>query len=151
LWIFLSESKTTKIAFDWIGFLTLGIAIGALQMMLDRGEQMDWFSSAEIIVEGAIAGLCFYLFIVHSVTTDKRPFIDLRLFQDSNFVAGLLFIFMVGIILLASLALMTPYLQNLMGFPVIHAGLLLGPRGIGTMIAMIIVGRLINKIDPRLL
>lgn len=151
LWIFLSESKAMKTAFDWIGFLTLGVFIGALQMMLDRGQQLDWFASMEIVLEGALAALALYLFIAHSLTTRARPFIDLRLFQDSNFVAGLLFIFTVGIILLASLALLTPYLQNLMGFPVVTAGLLLGPRGLGTMAAMMIVGRLINKVDPRYL
>jgi len=147
---FLSESKITKLAFDWFGFATLSLFIGALQMMLDRGEQLDWFSSAEIVLEAALAGLSLYLFLVHTVTSE-RPFIDPRMFRDRNFSIGLIFIFMVGIILLATLALLTPYLQNLMGYPVITAGLVLAPRGIGTMIAMIIVGRVINKVDPRAL
>ena len=90
------------------------------------------------------------MFIVHTFTTE-RPFIDPRIFKDRNFVVGLFFIFVVGIILLASLALLTPYLQNLMDYPVLTAGMVLAPRGIGTMVAMMIVGRLINRIDPRLL
>ncbi|MCX7361612.1 MAG: DHA2 family efflux MFS transporter permease subunit [Alphaproteobacteria bacterium] len=147
---YLSESAEAKPRFDWTGFLTLSISIGALQMMLDRGEQIDWFSSTEIVVEAVLAGLAFYLFLAHTLTVDK-PFIDPHIFKDRNFAIGMAFIFIVGIILLASLALITPYLQNLMGYPVVDAGLVLAPRGIGTMVAMMIVGRLINRVDPRLL
>jgi DHA2 family multidrug resistance protein len=147
---FLSESKITKLPFDWLGFATLSLFIGALQMMLDRGEQLDWFSSTEIVLEAALSGLSLYLFLVHTATRE-RPFIDPKMFKDRNFTIGLIFIFMVGIILLATLALLTPYLQNLMGYPVITAGMVLAPRGIGTMIAMMIVGRVINKVDPRAL
>lgn len=148
---FLAETKGERsLAFDWFGFATLSLAIGALQMMLDRGEQLDWFDSPEIVAEAAISALSFYLFLVHSFTTEK-PFIDLHLFRDRNFSTGLVFIFIVGIILLATLALMTPFLQNLLGYPVLTAGLLMAPRGIGTMAAMLLVGRLINRVDPRLL
>jgi MFS transporter, DHA2 family, multidrug resistance protein len=147
---YLSESKVLKLPFDWLGFATLSLAIGAFQMMLDRGEQLDWFSSTEIVLEAGLAGLSAYLFIVHTFTAE-RPFIDPRMFRDRNFAVGLIFIFMVGIILLATLALLTPYLQNLMGYPVMTAGIVLAPRGIGTMIAMMIVGRIINRVDPRAL
>jgi MFS transporter, DHA2 family, multidrug resistance protein len=134
--------------FDWIGFLTLSIAIGALQMVLDRGEQLEWFDSPEIVMEAALAGLAAYLFVVHTLTA-RRSFIDLRLFRDRNFVTGMVFIFVVGVILLATLALLTPFMQQLLGYPVLDAGLLLAPRGIGTMFAMFLVGRLISRIDPR--
>jgi DHA2 family multidrug resistance protein len=147
---YLSESKITKLRFDWFGFAALAIAIGALQMMLDRGEQLDWFASVEISLEAAIAVLAFYLFIVQTFTAES-PFIDPRIFRDRNFSLGVIFIFIVGMILLATLALVTPYLQNLMGYPVVTAGLILAPRGMGTMVAMIIVGRTINRIDPRLM
>jgi DHA2 family multidrug resistance protein len=147
---FLSESKTAKLPFDWLGFATLGLFIGTFQMMLDRGEQVDWFSSAEIVIEAGVAALSLYLFLVHTFTSD-HPFINPKMFQDRNFSVGMIFIFMVGIILLATLALLTPYLQNLMGYPVITAGLVLAPRGIGTMAAMMIVGRIINRVDPRAL
>ena len=126
------------------------IAIGSFQMMLDRGEQLDWFSSTEIWIEAVLAALAFYLFLVQTFTV-KQPFIDPTIFKDRNFTIGLCFIFVVGIILLASLALITPYLQNLMGYPVVTAGLVLAPRGAGTMVAMMIVGRLINRVDPRVL
>ncbi len=134
--------------FDWFGFLTLAVAIGGLQMMLDRGEQLQWFDSPEIVTEAALSVLGAYLFLVHTFTA-RRPFLDLRLFRDRNFVTGLVFIFVVGVILLATLALLTPFLQTMLGYPVMTAGMLLAPRGVGTMIAMIIVGRLVNRIDPR--
>jgi DHA2 family multidrug resistance protein len=147
---YLSETPTKKGSFDWFGFAMLSIAIGSFQMMLDRGEQLDWFSSTEIVIEGVVAALAFYLFLVQTFTA-KAPFIDPHIFKDRNFTIGLCFIFVVGIILLASLALITPYLQNLMGYPVLTAGLVLAPRGVGTMVAMMIVGRIINRVDARVL
>ncbi|WP_395709855.1 DHA2 family efflux MFS transporter permease subunit [Reyranella sp.] len=147
---YLPETRTSRGGFDWFGFAMLSIAIGSFQMMLDRGEQLDWFSSTEIVIEAVLAALAFYLFLVQTFTVNQ-PFIDPHIFKDRNFTIGLCFIFVVGIILLASLALITPYLQTLMGYPVITAGLVLAPRGIGTMVAMMIVGRLINRLDPRVL
>jgi MFS transporter, DHA2 family, multidrug resistance protein len=146
----LSETPVRKGGFDWFGFAMLSLAIGSFQMMLDRGEQLDWFSSTEIVIEAVLAALAFYLFLVQTFTV-KNPFIDPAIFKDRNLSVGLCFIFVVGIILLASLALITPYLQNLMGYPVTTAGLVLAPRGIGTMLAMMVVGRIINKVDPRAL
>lgn len=146
----LTETPRTRPAFDWFGFAMLSLAIGSLQMMLDRGEQLDWFSSTEIWVEAVLAALGLYLFLVQTLTV-RRPFIDPSIFRDRNFTIGLCFIFVVGIILLASLALITPYLQNLMGYPVVTAGLVLAPRGMGTMVAMMIVGRLIDRVDSRVL
>jgi MFS transporter, DHA2 family, multidrug resistance protein len=142
--------RDKKLPFDWLGFAFLSLAIGALQMMLDRGELKDWFSSREIIFYAVLSGLCAYLFVVHSVTTN-RPFIDLRIFEDRNFVAGMVLIFLVGILLMATLALSPPFLQNLLGYPVLTSGLVLAPRGFGTMAAMMIAGRIIGKIDVRFL
>ena len=135
---------------DWFGFSTLGLAIGALQVLLDRGEQLDWFGSGEIWIEAIIAASAFYLFVAHTFTADE-PFVRPALFRDRNFAAGMTFIFIVGVTYLASLALITPYLQSLMNYPIVTAGLVLGPRGIGTMAAMMIVGRLVGKVDTRLL
>ncbi len=134
--------------FDWLGFAFLSIAIGCLQLMLDRGETLAWFDSPEIIIETVLAVLGLYLFLVHVLTADK-PFIDPKMFKDRNFVVGLFFIFVVGIILLATLALLPPFLQNLVGYPVITTGFVLAPRGVGTMTAMFLVGRLINRVDTR--
>ncbi|PRD42929.1 EmrB/QacA family drug resistance transporter [Phyllobacterium phragmitis] len=133
---------------DWFGFGTLSIAIAALQLFLDRGEQLDWFSSGEIIIEAVVCASAFYLLLVHTFTA-KRSFIDPRLFLDRNFAVSMLFIFVIGVTYLASLALMTPYLQTLMDYPVITAGIVMGPRGLGTMVCMFVVGRLIGKVDTR--
>ncbi|WP_075608330.1 DHA2 family efflux MFS transporter permease subunit [Alteromonas pelagimontana] len=134
--------------FDLTGFALLGISIGALQMMLDRGQSQDWFGSSEIIVECILTVLAFYLFVVHIFTKDK-PFIEPAIFKDRNFSVGLIFIFLVGIILLATMALLPPFMQNLMGYPVVDVGYVLAPRGLGTMIAMITVGKLSGKVDTR--
>ncbi|HWA41899.1 MAG TPA: DHA2 family efflux MFS transporter permease subunit [Hypericibacter adhaerens] len=134
--------------FDVFGFAMLSIAIGALQMMLDRGELLDWFGSTEIIVEAVISGTCFAMFLVH-IFTHEHPFLEPAIFRDRNLSIGLILIFLVGIILLATMALLPPYLQNLMDYPVITTGFILAPRGVGTMIAMMVVGRLLNHVDQR--
>jgi len=133
---------------DWMGFAMLSIAIGALQLALDRGESLDWLNSAEIITEFVLAGLGLYLFIVHMFTTE-RPFIEPGLFKDRNFAVGIVFIFVVGIVLLATLALLPPFLQGLMGYPVLTTGYVLAPRGLGTMVGMLLVGRLTGRVDER--
>jgi DHA2 family multidrug resistance protein len=135
---------------DWFGFGTLSLAIGALQILLDRGEQLDWFSSGEIVVEAVVAASGFYLFLVHTFTT-ADPFVRPGLFRDRNFAAGVLFVGVVGLTYFASMALQPLYLQTLMGFPVITAGMVMGPRGLGTMGAMLVVGRLIGRVDTRML
>lgn len=134
--------------FDLLGFFFLSVAIGSLQLFLDRGEPRAWFSSGEIIIEGGLAILAAYLFVVH-IFTVKKPFIEPAIFRDKNFVVGLLFSFVVGTILLATMALMPPLLQGLMGYPVIDVGLLMTPRGFGTMLSMMLVGRLAGKVDMR--
>lgn len=142
------RSKTVKL--DWIGFGALSLGIGAFQMMLDRGELLDWFSSTEIIVEAVLAAVGFYCFIVQ-MALSPAPFLSPKLFTDINFVVGTIFIFMVGLILYATLALLTPYLQTLMDYPVVTAGVALAPRGAGTMLAMMLCGRLVGKVSIRLL
>jgi DHA2 family multidrug resistance protein len=148
---FLPETEqNARAKLDWFGFGTLSLAIGALQVLLDRGEQLDWFGSGEIWIEAIVAASAFYLFLVHTFTADQ-PFVRPALFRDRNFAAGVLFIFIVGVTYLASLALLTPYLQSLMNYPIVTAGLVMGPRGIGTMGAMLIVGQLVGRINTRLL
>ena len=148
---FMRESKLSSAArMDWLGFGSLSVAIAALQVFLDRGAQLDWFSSFEILIEATVCVSAFYIFLVHTFTA-TRSFVNPSLFLDRNFSVGMLFIFIVGITYLASMALMTPYLQTLMGYPVVTAGLVMGPRGLGTMACMFIVGRMIGKVDTRLL
>ncbi len=137
-----------SLRFDWVGFAALSMAIGALQLMLDRGQDQDWFSSREIIVEAVLAALGTYLFLVHLFSA-KRPFIRPSLFKDRNFSAGLAMMFAMGTILVSSSALMAPWLQGLGNYPVETAGLVMAPRGIGTMAAMMLAGRFSAKLDPR--
>jgi MFS transporter, DHA2 family, multidrug resistance protein len=149
--VFMGESPTRRdVPFSWFGFLSLSLGIGALQMMLDRGQDQGWFGSGEIVAEAILAIVGFYFFIVDS-TTAPRPFIGLRIFRDWNFSIALIFMFLIGIILLATMALVTPFIQNLLGYPVLASGYLLGTRGIGTFFAMMAVGRLLGKYDARLL
>ena len=136
--------------FDFIGFGLLAVAVGTLQIMLDRGSQLDWFHSNEILLETGIAISAAWMFLVHTVT-HHEPFLDRRLFADRNYTSCLILIFTVGAVLLATMTLLPLMLQNLMGYPVITVGLVLAPRGFGTIAAMVIVGRLVGKIDPRLL
>jgi DHA2 family multidrug resistance protein len=149
LWLFMQDAgQNAKLRFDWTGFAVLSLCLGAFQLMLDRGEQLDWFGSAEIVIELILAILGFYLFIVHMFTAEK-PFITPRIFRDMNFVSGILVMFVVGTVLLSSSALLAPYLQTLGGYSVSDAGLLMVPRGFGTMCAMMTAGRLTNRVDPR--
>jgi DHA2 family multidrug resistance protein len=149
--LFLGETaKDSARRFDFFGFALLSLAIGALQLMLDRGASEDWFESTEIVIEAVIAGLAFYMFLVHMFTAE-RPFVEPGLFRDRNFAIGLLLMLLVGVMLLATMALLPPFLQNLLGFPVLTAGYVLAPRGLGTMAAMLVVGRLVGKVDIRML
>jgi DHA2 family multidrug resistance protein len=143
-----SAPPRPHLKFSWSGFAVLGLGVGALQMMLDRGQELDWFSSREIIVEAVMAGLGFYLFAVHMFTADK-PFLPPALFKDRNFVAGILMVFCVSSVLLATSALLAPYLQNLAGYPVYDTGTALAPRGFGTMASMFLASRLAQWFDQR--
>ncbi|MDB5535137.1 MAG: family efflux transporter permease subunit [Devosia sp.] len=136
--------------FDFFGFFMLALGVGSLQLMLDRGSGNDWFSAPETWIELGLVISGIWVFIVHSVTAES-PFVDLRIFRDFNFTLASVFMLMVGITLFSGLALLPPLLQNLMGYPVILSGLLIAPRGIATMLSMVIVGRLSGKVDARIM
>jgi DHA2 family multidrug resistance protein len=144
------DTTHARKSFDFFGFALLSIAVGTLQLLLDRGPLKDWFNSGEIRLETAIAVLSFYLFVTHTLTA-RRPFIHLAMYKDRNFLTGNILIFVVGIVLFATLALLPPLLQGLMGYSVFQAGLTMVPRGAGTLVAMLLVGRMIGRIDVRLI
>ena len=139
------------VTFDVFGFATLALAIGALQAMLDRGEQLDWFGSKEIVTEALLAAISFAFFVVHTATAGKVSFFKRELLRDPNFAVGTFFIFVVGAVLYATRALIPPMLQNLMGYPVATAGLVTAPSGAGTMVAMLLAGKLLRRVDARLI
>jgi len=147
---FIRDSRNAhREPFDFLGFLALSVAVGALQLMLDRGELNDWFHSREIWIEAAAAALGFYLFAVHTATAANRSFISRDLLKNPNFCSGTLLMFVIGGILSGSNALLPTMLQSLMQIPVMTSGLLTTPRGFGTMAAMFLVGRLINRVGER--
>jgi DHA2 family multidrug resistance protein len=140
--------RNVDLKFDWFGYAILGVALAGLQLMLDRGTSKDWFSSSEIIVETIVAGLGLYLFIVHMLTS-RKSFVPLEIFKDRNFVTALVLMLLVALIMLASSALLPPYLEDLGGYTVTETGFLMAPRGIGTMFSMFFAGRLAMKLDAR--
>lgn len=148
--LFMPESERKDRKFDGLGFVLLSLLIGSFQLMMDRGQEQDWFNSREILLYGALGIGALWMYLVHTTQTDN-PFLSPGLFRDRNFVTSLFFIFLVGIILLGSMALLPPYMQTLMGYPVIETGLIMAPRGMGVMFAMMITGKLTNRADLRLL
>jgi DHA2 family multidrug resistance protein len=147
---FLKETTLARPRLDWIGFGALSLSIGAFQMMLDRGETLDWFSSGEIVIEAGLAGVAFYVFLVQSVLAPK-PFLSPTLFADRNFVVGIILYAIMAATMYATLALLAPYLETLMDYPVLTAGFALAPRGAGLMLAALVCGRLIGRVSARLL
>jgi DHA2 family multidrug resistance protein len=151
LLVFMDETRKDRdLRFDWFGFAALAIGIGSLQIALDRGEQLGWTESNEIIAEFILSVVGFYYFFAHSLTTAK-PFIQFAIFRDRNFIGGCVFMAVMGLVLFSTMALASPYLQNVVGYPIITAGLLLASRGCGTFVAMMMVGRLMRYIEARTL
>jgi MFS transporter, DHA2 family, multidrug resistance protein len=146
---YLPESRPRSAPLDMFGFVALSLALGFLQMFLDRGELLDWFDSWEIKLEAAGALVAFAFFAVHTWTVQGISFFDRDLLKDRNFVTGSAFAFIVGVVLYGTMALLPTFLQNLMDYPVIYTGEVTAPRGVGTMLAMIVVGRLVQRIDVR--
>jgi len=136
------------LSFSWYGFAMLALGCGALQLMLDRGQEQDWFGSREIITEAVLAGLGFYLFVVHMCTSEK-PFLPAGLFKDRNFASAIVMVFCVSSVMLSTSALLAPYLQNLAGYPVYTAGWVMAPRGIGIIASMFLAARLGMAVDQR--
>jgi DHA2 family multidrug resistance protein len=151
MWLFMEETKEHEhLRFDWFGFVALAVGIGSLQLLLDRGEQVGWFDSREIWIEAIVSAAGFYYFFAHSLTTDE-PFVRFEMFKDRNFISGCIFMMVIGVVLFGTMALVTPFMQNLLGYPIQTAGFLLGSRGVGTLITMLVAPRLMQIIHPRYL
>jgi DHA2 family multidrug resistance protein len=147
---FMPTTETRKRRFDLFGFGLLAIALASLQMFLDRGNQRVWFDSWEITIEFGLAIAGFWMFLVHTITS-KHSLWDRAMFADRNFASALVFMVITGVLLLAGLALLPPLLQTLYGYSVLQSGFLTAPRGVGTLMSMLIAGRLTNKMDARIL
>ena len=141
-----------RMQFDTFGFASLSLGVGALQMLLDRGEQNDWFSSVETWTEAIVMVVAFTYFIAHTaLSRADKSFLDYRLLKNGNYVTGLVFIFIVGLVLYGSRALTPTMLENLLDYPVATTGLVTAPSGLGTMLAMLIAGRIMGRVDLRLI
>ena len=149
LMLFMHETeKHEHLRFDWFGFLALAVGIGSLQLLLDRGEQVGWFDSNEIWIEMIISAVGFYYFFAHSFTTDE-PFVRFEMFKDRNFISGCVFMVVIGVVLFGTMALVTPFMQQLLGYPIQTAGFLLGSRGVGTLLTMMVAPRLMKLFETR--
>jgi len=136
--------------FDWLGFVLLSVALGGFQLMLDRGHTLDWFESPEIMAEAFCAALCGGMFIVHAVTT-RHAFVDPTLFRDRNLAVALLLMFTIGLGIISPTVLVPSFLQSIQGYPAADAGVIQASRGVGAMIAVIIAGRFVSRVPPRIL
>ena len=151
LWALLPSRPIRRRPFDLFGFALLAVAVSALQLMLDRGQSEDWFRSGEVWVEAMVALAAAWMFGVH-LFTGRRPMFERALLANRNLMTGLFFMLVVGVLMMATMALLPPMLQSLYGYPVLDTGLLLVPRGIGIVASMWVAGRLIGRgVDPRLL
>ncbi|MFL6747485.1 MAG: DHA2 family efflux MFS transporter permease subunit [Sphingomicrobium sp.] len=147
---FMPTTAKSNHRFDLFGFALLGLALAGLQMMLDRGQHEDWFDSVEIWIELGVFAAAGWMFLIHTLTS-KKPIFARSLFADRNFALGLTFMMVTGVLLLAGLALLPPLLQSLYGYSVLQAGIMTAPRGVGTLISMLLAGRLVGKVDLRIL
>lgn len=150
LWFFVKERAVDKSAhFDGFGFVALVTAVACLQLVLDRGEGKDWFQSWEIISLTVLACSGLYLFVLQTKTA-RQPLFAKEIFTNRNFIAGNIVFFIVMGNMITTAVMVPTLMQNIMGYPVLKAGLLIAPRGIGMMIAMVMTPLLSARIDDRL-
>ena len=147
-WFLVPVTETDRKPIDWLGFTSLVIGVGVLQLMLARGERLDWFASGEIMIEAAIAAVALYIFIVHTIT-GKDTFIDGRLFLNRNFAIGQVFIFLIGSVMFLPLILLPLMLQLIGNYPALEIGYLMLPRGIGSIVGLTLMSQMRARIDPR--
>lgn len=143
------DTPTKARRMDWLGFASLALGIGALQLMLDRGNEDDWFSSETIIFAAIVSALSFLFFFVYTLTGKHHPLFDLRIFRDRNFLVASLIMTTIGIGFFGGMVLQSLYLQNYLGYPTFEAGLYMAPRGLASFLVMVVVGKFSSKVPPR--
>jgi MFS transporter, DHA2 family, multidrug resistance protein len=141
------DAQRRSMSLDWIGFLSFSVAIAATQLLLSRGERLDWFGSTEIKLETFIAALAFYVFIAHSLTT-RHPYLNPRLLLDRNFVIGIFLIIIFGMLNFTPMVLLPPLMQNQLGFPDGVIGFVISWRGAGVMSGSFL-SIYLQRLDPR--
>ena len=149
LFIFMEEGTTnSRLKFDWFGFAALAIGIGALQLALDRGEQVGWFDSSEIVIYAIVSAAGIYYVLAHSLTTPE-PFVRFDLFKDRNYASASIFMAVMAVVLFSTMALVSPFLQQVVGHPVLSAGMILSSRGVGTFFAMMTIRSSMKYVEAR--
>ena len=136
--------------FNFSGFLMIAISAGCLQFILDQGERLDWFDAGKIVFAALIAGISLYCFILNTIYA-QNPFLDYRVLMDRNFCVGMVLKVLLSIILVSIVALLPPFLIDLWNYPIITAGLVMAPRGVGVVLSVILVGYLMKHFDSRTL
>lgn len=150
-WRVMPDTERKARTMDWRGFALMGLAIGALQFFLDRGNQDDWFSSPTILAAAAISGIAFLGFLVHSLRRHAAKLFNLRVFLDRNFSTASALLAVFGLGLYGNMVMQPLMLEGLFNYPAATTGLVMAPRGIASMVSMILVGRLVNRVAPRTL
>lgn len=150
-WRVVADSEKRERKMDWWGLLYLIFFLGGLQFVLDRGVQEDWFDATSIRIMTAFSVLGFVFYLWHSMDKSIHPVFNPAIFRDRNFATASLLLAVFGLGLFGALMLQPMMLGTLMGYPALTIGLLLAPRGIASMISMMVIGRIINRVDPRVL
>ena len=151
LWFLLPGRPTKRRGFDLFGFSMFALGLAALQLVLDRGQTLDWLDSTEIWIGIGACIIGLWVFVIHMTTGRGQRIITPAIFRDVNFTGSVIFMFIAGALVFSTMTLIAPMVQSVMGHPVISAGVILAPRGIGVIVAMIVTARLMRLIDARVL
>lgn len=142
------DRPTGRTSLDWTGFLSLSVAIACVQLVLSRGQRLDWFESTEIMIEAFVAVLAFWVFLAHSLTAE-RPFLNLKLLLDRNYAIGLVLVLIYGMLNFTPMVLLPPLLQQHAGFPDALIGEVIAARGVGATIGFFLA-IFVGRMDPRI-
>ena len=143
------DTATRARRMDWTGFATLALGIGALQLVLDRGNQDDWFSSQMLVFAALLSVASFIFFVVYTLTGKHHPLFDLRIFRDRNYLVASLIMLTIGIGFYGGMLLQSLFLQNFLDYPTFEAGLYMAPRGLASLLVMVFIGKFSARIPPR--
>jgi len=150
LLLFLPDTPRRERRIDLLGWALVAIAVSGLQLVLDRGADLDWFASPEIVIEAIVAASCLWMAVVH-LATGKAPLFPTAMLADRNFIIGLVFTGIMGLVMMSVMALLPGLLQQIYGYSALQSGTMLAPRGVGMLISITVFGRWMNRVDPRIL
>lgn len=146
---FVPDTLKKERKIDWLGLLLIAVAIGSIQYVLDRGNQRDWFDALDIRISTFLGLISLVGFIIYSLKNKNNSIFNLTIFKDRNFILSSLLLMVLGLGMYGTMVIQPQLLQGLLNYPVLLAGLIMAPRGLASMFSMMIVGKLINYIDPR--